>query len=391
MTGVQQILAIERGQIPATLALADGTIFHGYSIGAEGTTSGEVVFNTAMSGYQEVLTDPSYVYQMVTFTCPHIGNVGVNPEDAESDGIHATGVIVRECTEHYANYRAKTSLGHYLRQNSVVGIGGIDTRALVLHLRDNGSQMGVISTGACNPSDLVDQARGMPSMEGLDLASKVSTKKTYAWTQGIWTFGAGYKNYLSDDLSTRPHCVTYDFGVKRNILRLLIHHGFRVTVVPGHTTAAEALALAPDALFLSNGPGDPAEVKSAIKAIAELVGKKPMFGICLGHQLLGLALGAPTYKLKFGHRGGNHPVRDERTGMVQITVQNHGFATDPKKVPKGLNISQINLNDGTVEGFEVPDAKAFSAQYHPESSPGPRDAQHLFTRFRDLVSLEGKL
>lgn len=372
-------------KIPATLALADGTVFRGVAAGAEGETTGEVVFNTSMTGYQEIITDPSYVFQMLTFTYPHIGNVGANDEDVESDKIHVTGLICREISEHYSNFRAKESFKDYLIKNKVVGISGIDTRAIVRHLRDNGSQMGVIATGNVSADTLIDKAKKCPSMEGLDLVKEVSCKTSYSWTEGIWELGKGYKKFSPNELSSRPHVVAYDYGIKHNILRLLVHHGFKVTVVPATTTHTEVLNLSPDAIFLSNGPGDPAAVTYAIENIKALVGKKPLFGICLGHQLLGLALDAPTYKLKFGHRGGNHPVLNQLTGEVEITVQNHGFATDLDRVPKHLTVSHINLNDKTVEGFELTDAKAFSVQYHPESAPGPQDARYLFTKFRELV------
>lgn len=369
----------------ALLALADGTLFPGIAIGAEGETGGEVVFNTSMTGYQEILTDPSYRGQMITFTYPHIGNVGANPEDVESERIQVSGVIVRELAEVHSNFRARQSFNDYLMSENITGIACVDTRALVLHLRTHGAQMGVISTDTGNPDELVDRARALPSMEGRNLVDEVSTQSAYAWRQGTWQLGGGYREYTDAELAKAPHVVAYDYGIKYNILRLLVENGFRVTVVPARTTAAEVRALSPDALFLSNGPGDPAAVSYAIETVRELVGSVPTFGICLGHQLLGLALGAPTYKLKFGHRGGNHPVRNEETGKVEITVQNHGFATDIDRVPPTLRISHINLNDRTVEGFTVPDAKAFSIQYHPESSPGPHDARYHFRRFRELV------
>jgi carbamoyl-phosphate synthase small subunit len=344
-----------------------------------------------MSGYQEILTDPSYAYQMLTFTYPHIGNVGVNDDDVESGKPHATGVIIRDPANHYSNYRAKYSLAEYLARNGIVGIAEIDTRALVLKLRSEGSQLGIIATGdaARSPATLVDKLRSLPSMEGLDLVRSLSCKEGYRWAEGTWRLtpdGGAYKTYSEHELKTRPHVVAYDFGIKRNILRLLVETGFQVSVVPADTTASEVLAKRPDGVFLSNGPGDPAAVTYGISAVRELAGKVPMFGICLGHQILGLALGAPTYKLKFGHRGGNHPVRNELTGKVEITVQNHGFATDREKVPNGLTVSHINLNDNTVEGFVSPEALAFSVQYHPECSPGPHDAQYLFKDFYDLVT-----
>lgn len=370
---------------PATLALADGTVFQGYAIGAEGVTSGEVVFNTSMTGYQEILTDPSYAFQMLTFTCPHIGNVGVNPEDVESRRVQASGLIVRELTEHYSNYRATDSLQNYLKQQGVVGIGGIDTRALVLHLREHGSQMGVIASGNQSVQALVDKAKALPSMEGLDLVKRVTTEQVYDWSEGTWSLSGGYRQYSAEELATRPLVCALDFGVKYNILRLLTEVGFRVKVLPATLSADEILAYNPQAVFLSNGPGDPAAVTYAIEATKALIGKVPLFGICLGHQILGLALGAPTFKLKFGHRGGNHPVRNEQTGYVEITVQNHGFATKADQIPAGVEVTHMNLNDNTIEGLRVRDAKCFSVQYHPESSPGPSDAQYLFEEFFKLV------
>lgn len=369
----------------AKLALADGTVFHGYAVGAVGETSGEVVFNTSMTGYQEITTDPSYCNQMLTFTYPHIGNVGANAEDVESAAVQVSGVIVRELSRHYSNFRAEQSFDEYLKDNSVVGIGGIDTRKLVVHLRDNGSQMGIISSLEASDAELVERARLLPSMEGQNLVAQVSTKEPYDWKQGPFELGKGFREYTDSELKGRPLVVAIDFGVKYNILRRLIESGFRVKVAPASYTAEQILALGPDAVFLSNGPGDPAAVEDGIQTVRELVGKKPMFGICLGHQILGLALGAPTFKLKFGHRGGNHPVRNERTGKIEITVQNHGFATDAARVPPSLCVSHINLNDRTVEGFRIPDAKAFSIQYHPESSPGPHDAKYLFEEFYQLA------
>ena len=370
----------------ATLALADGTVFKGYSIGASGETAGEVVFNTSMSGYQEITTDPSYKYQMITFTYPHIGNVGTNEEDVESDKVHIDGIIVRELSEHYSNYRATNSFQHWLEKAGVVGIGGIDTRALVLHLRTYGAQMGVISTG--DPKDLVDKARAIQTMDGLDLTGAVTTKEPYDWSEGSWKLNAKGGSYFvpaPEDVKKRPLVVAVDFGIKRNILRLLADEGYRVKVVPATTTAETILAMNPVGVFLSNGPGDPAAVTAGIKTTKDLLGKKPIFGICLGHQILGLATECPTYKLKFGHRGGNHPVKNLDTGAVEITVQNHGFATDIDKISKHIRITHMNLNDQTVEGLEVPGAKAFSVQYHPESSPGPHDARYLFKKFSNLI------
>jgi carbamoyl-phosphate synthase small subunit len=369
----------------AVLALADGTVFPGLAIGAEGQTGGEVVFNTSMSGYQEILTDPSYAKQMLTFTYPHIGNVGTNADDVESAKVQVSGVIVRQISDQYSNFRTQASFEDYLKENRVVGISNIDTRALVLHLRTNGSQMGIIASGEQNPADLVDQARALPSMEGLDLVPLVTTAKPYTWEQGLWVPGEGYRTFTAEELASRPLVVAVDYGIKYNILRLLTEQGFRVQVVPAHATAEEILAFGPDGVFLSNGPGDPATVQYGIRAVKDLLGKKPIFGICLGHQILGHALEAPTFKLKFGHRGGNHPVRNMLSGKVEITVQNHGFATVAGKLAPNVRVTHMNLNDQTIEGLEVRDAKAFSVQYHPESSPGPNDARYLFKQFRDLI------
>ena len=372
-------------QPSAILALADGTTFTGQLIGAEGKAKGEVVFNTAMSGYQEILTDPSYVYQMITFTMPHLGNVGVNPDDVESKKVHAAGVICREFCAQPSNCRAKSSLKEFLVAHPVTGISGIDTRKLVLHLRTHGAQMGVIGAGDVQADELVAEARALASMNGLDLAQHVTTGAAYSWSEGAWRFGVGYEEQ-SAQLEGKPHVVALDFGIKRNILRLLASAGLQVTVVPATYSAQQIRALKPDGLFLSNGPGDPAAVQYAIATVRALLGEVPMFGICLGHQILGLALGLKTYKLKFGHRGGNHPVRNERTKKVEITVQNHGFAVSPDGLPQGVEITHINLNDNTVEGLAVPGKKAFSVQYHPESSPGPQDAQYLFNEFQRLVA-----
>lgn len=381
-------MKISTKKIPATLALSDGKVFKGYSVGAEGETSGEVVFNTSMTGYQEILTDPSYRYQMLTFTTPHIGNVGVNEDDVESDRIQVSGVITKNFSNHYNNFRATDSLQNYLAKNNVVGISGIDTRDLVYHLRTYGSQMGVIASGDHNPDDLVDKARNQPNMLGLDLVKIVTTSEPYKWNQGTFDLSSksfGYKNYTDEEQAQKPHVVAVDFGIKYNILRLLVDQGFRVTVVPATYTAEQILALNPDGVFMSNGPGDPAVVTYGIDAIKGILGKKPIFGICLGHQLLGHALGIPTFKLKFGHRGGNHPVRNEVTGKIEITVQNHGFASVANKRPRGVRITHLNLNDQTIEGLEAREMGAFSVQYHPEASPGPSDAQYLFKKFKDLV------
>lgn len=366
----------------AVLVLADGTVFNGEAVGAKGEGIGEVVFNTSMYGYQEILSDPSYAGQMLTFTYPHIGNVGANKDDVESPKVHASGIICRELSETYSNYRADCSFDEYLKQNNVVGISELDTRALVTHLRTHGSQMGIISTDLANLSSLKDRARDLPTMEGMDLVPGVTTDKVYTWTQGSFCINENkYKEYSEAELKDRPHVVALDFGIKYNILRRLVDVGFRVTVVPATTSASEIEALKPKAIFLSNGPGDPAMVTYGIETTKALLGKYPLFGICLGHQILGLAVGAPTFKLKFGHRGGNHPVRNEKTGFCEISVQNHGFATKKESIPKGVEITHLNLNDNTVEGIEIPDAHAFSVQYHPECSPGPHDSSYLFEDF----------
>ncbi len=362
----------------AILALADGTTFEGVSFGAAGEAAGEVVFNTSMTGYQEILTDPSYVGQMVCMTYPEQGNTGVNRADDESARPHATGYIVRHHAEVPSSFRAEQDIGAYLRTHGIVGIWGIDTRRLTKHIRTAGAQMGVISTEG-SAKALVDRARSLPGMEGQDLATHVSTQARYEWREkgaDAWTDAE-----RSAEEKPRFHVVAYDWGLKRAMLRLLADAGCRVTVVPARTTAAEALALKPDGVFLTNGPGDPAAVIGAREAVAGLLGRIPVFGICLGHQILALALGARTYKLKFGHRGANQPVKELATGKVDITAQNHGFAVDDQSLGKRARVTHVNLNDGTVEGLEVLDVPAFSVQYHPESSPGPHDARPLFARF----------
>jgi len=366
----------------AILALADGTTFEGESFGAEGEASGEVVFNTSLTGYQEILTDPSYVGQMICMTYPEQGNYGTNAADDESDRVHATGFIVRHYAEKPSSFRAERSLDAYLKAHRVVGISGVDTRRLTRHIRTVGAQMGVIST-AGSAAELVDRARALPGMEGQDLATRITTPRRYEWAEkGTDVWAVGERTRLG---TPRFHVVAYDWGLKRAMLRLLAEEGCRVTVVPGGTTAAEALALKPDGVFLTNGPGDPAAVVGAQETVSELLGKTPIFGICLGHQILSLAIGARTYKLKFGHRGANQPVKDLATGKVDITVQNHGFAVDEKSLGKRARVTHVNLNDGTVEGIEVLDAPAFSVQYHPESCPGPHDARALFGRFSALM------
>jgi carbamoyl-phosphate synthase small subunit len=367
----------------AILALADGTTFEGFSLGATGESNGEVVFNTSMTGYQEILTDPSYVGQMICMTYPEQGNYGVAAADDESAEPHATGFIVRNHAEEPSSFRAERSLDRYLRDHGIVGIWGIDTRRLTRHIRTAGAQMGVISTEG-SAKALADRARSLPGMEGQDLATRISTKQPYEWRQkgaDLWT-----DSERSDERAPRFHVVAYDWGLKRAMLRLLAERGCRITVMPARTTAEEALALRPDGIFLTNGPGDPDAVPGAREAVAGLLGKVPVFGICLGHQILALALGGRTYKLKFGHRGANQPVKELASGKVDITVQNHGFAVDDESLGTRARVTHVNLNDGTVEGLEVLDAEAYSVQYHPESSPGPHDARHLFDRF--VASME---
>jgi carbamoyl-phosphate synthase small subunit len=362
----------------AMLALADGSVFEGTSFGAVGEATGEVVFNTSMTGYQEILTDPSYVGQMVCMTYPEQGNYGVNGTDQESAKPHATAFVVRHWTGEPSSWRAEAGLDAYLKRNGIVGISDVDTRRLTRHLRTAGAQMGVIATGTSAPA-LVERARSLPGMEGQDLANLISTKQRYVWSErGADCYQEGERSQLP---SPRFHVVAYDWGLKRAMLRLLSEAGCKVTVVPSATTAQETLALEPDGVFLTNGPGDPAAVKGGREAVAGLLGKVPVFGICLGHQILALAVGAKTYKLKFGHRGANQPVKDLATGKVDITCQNHGFAVDDRALGKRARVTHVNLNDGTVEGIEVLDAPAFSVQYHPESSPGPHDARQLFGRF----------
>jgi carbamoyl-phosphate synthase small subunit len=374
----------------ANLALADGTVFSGFAYGAEGVTTGEVVFTTGMTGYQEVLTDPSYCGQIVTMTAPQIGNTGINREDDES--VHGrptvSGFVIRDPSVVTSNWRATEGLDGYLSRHGIVAIGGIDTRRLTRHLRDNGAQNGCIGTDA--PATLIERARAAENMEGLDLAQRVTPKERYTFTEarGVWNVDFDVDQQAFPPKLPRVadlHVVTLDFGAKRNILRCLVDIGCRVTCVPAATTAAEILALKPDGIFLSNGPGDPAAVTYAITTIRDLLGKKPIFGICLGHQLLGLALGGRTYKLKFGHRGLNQPVKDLATGRVEITLQNHGFVVDVDSLAGRAQTTHLHLNDGTSEGLDVPDAKAFSVQYHPEAAAGPHDALYLFDRFRSRM------
>ncbi len=367
---------------PAILALADGRIFHGLAFGAIGETVGEVVFNTAMTGYQEVLTDPSYKGQLVCMTYPEIGNVGVNEEDTESARIFVEGFIVKDYWPRPSNWRSEMPLHEYLRKAGAVGIERIDTRALVRHIRTCGAQEAVISSVDLNPESLVRKAKASPGLVGRDLVKEVTCGSGYDWEWGEWELGVGYRR---PQLDGAPLVVAIDYGIKRNILRSLISNGFRVRVLPATATADEILACNPDGVFLANGPADPAALPYASEAVRGVLGKKPVFGICLGHQILGLAIGGRTYKLNFGHHGANHPVKDLSTGRVEITSQNHGFAVDIDSVAGRAEISHLNLNDKTVEGLRGQGVPFFSVQYHPEASPGPHDAGYLFKRFRRLV------
>ncbi len=374
---------------PAILALADGTIFQGVSIGASGLTVGEVVFNTALTGYQEILTDPSYCRQIVTLTYPHIGNVGVNDEDVEASKVHAAGLIIKDLPVRESNFRMSETLPAYLRREGTVAIAGIDTRRLTRVLRTKGAQNGCILTlpeGAAvtegHRADAVARAQASPSMAGQDLAKVVSATEVRPWTETEWALGQGYGQAKDG----RFHVVAYDFGVKRNILRMLAQRGCRVTVVPAQTPAAKALELKPDGIFLSNGPGDPEPCDYAIAAARELIERGiPTFGICLGHQILALASGAKTFKMKFGHHGANHPVKDLDSGRVSITSQNHGFAVDEKTLPATLRPTHVSLFDGTLQGLARTDRPAFCFQGHPEASPGPHDIGYLFDRFVNLM------
>jgi carbamoyl-phosphate synthase small subunit len=374
---------------PAVLALEDGTVFDGVSVGAAGTATGEVVFNTAMTGYQEILTDPSYSRQIVTLTYPHIGNTGTNPDDLESSSIHAAGLVIRDLPLLHSNWRATESLPEFLVRGGVVAIAGIDTRRLTRILREKGAQAGCIASGdaASRPQLAVEAARRFPGLKGMDLAKVVSTKRGFQWNEGTnWALEQGPRRRPGQ----RLHVVAYDYGIKRNILRLLADHGCRMTVVPAETTAAEVLKLVPDGVFLSNGPGDPEPCTYAIDAIRSLVAAAvPTFGICLGHQLLGLAMGASTLKMKFGHHGANHPVIDLDSGRVFISSQNHGFAVDEATLPSNVRATHRSLFDGSLQGIEVTDRPAFSFQGHPEASPGPRDLAPLFGRFVDSMQSRG--
>ncbi len=368
----------------ALLALEDGSLFRGVAIGAAGLTTGEVVFNTAMTGYQEILTDPSYCRQIVTLTYPHIGNTGVNPEDEEAARIHASGLVIRDLPPVASNWRCRSNLDDYLREHNVVGIAGIDTRRLTRILREKGAQNGCIMAGdAIDEAAALAAARAFPGLKGMDLAKVVSTAKPYEWTEGVWQLENGHVDRAGE---ARYHVVAYDYGVKRNILRMLAERGCRVTVVPAQTPAEQVLALKPDGIFLSNGPGDPEPCDYAINAIRTLVETGiPIFGICLGHQLLGLASGAKTLKMKFGHHGANHPVQDLASGRVMISSQNHGFAVDEATLPKILSATHRSLFDGSLQGIARSDCPAFSFQGHPEASPGPHDVSPLFDRFMAML------
>ena len=366
---------------PAILALADGTLFRGFSIGATGTTCGEVVFNTAITGYQEILTDPSYSRQIVTLTYPHIGNVGCNAEDFESGANYAAGLVIRDLPLRAENWRMQDTLPDYLQKHGVVAIAGIDTRKLTRILREKGAQAGCIMAGNVDEAAAIAEARAFPGLAGMDLAKVVSSTSAYVWNEGEWTL----KGYVDAPVG-EFNVVAYDFGVKRNILRMLAARGCKVTVVPAQTPAAEVLKLNPDGVFLSNGPGDPEPCDYAITAIREILAAGvPTYGICLGHQLLALASGAKTVKMKFGHHGANHPVKDLDTEQVLITSQNHGFAVDADTLPANLRATHVSLFDGSLQGIARTDVPAFSFQGHPEASPGPRDVAYLFDRFIQLM------
>jgi carbamoyl-phosphate synthase small subunit len=372
---------------PALLALADGTVFRGIGIGAAGASVGEVVFNTAMTGYQEILTDPSYCRQIVTLTYPHIGNTGTNREDCESGRAYAAGLVIRDLPALASNFRQEETLDAYLRRENVVAIAGIDTRKLTRILREKGAQNGCLVRGEADEAEALRHARAFPGLAGMDLAKVVSTGHAFDWSEGEWKLGRGY----AAQGDARFHVVAYDYGVKRNILRMLAGRGCRLTVLPAQTPAAQALALEPDGIFLSNGPGDPEPCDYAIAAIREFLDREvPTFGICLGHQLMALASGAKTLKMKFGHHGANHPVKDLDTGQVLITSQNHGFAVDPDTLPPNLRPTHVSLFDGSLQGLARTDVPAFCFQGHPEASPGPHDVAYLFDRFIELMRVRSQ-
>jgi carbamoyl-phosphate synthase small subunit len=367
---------------PAVLMLKDGTVFRGISIGAPGSTVGEVVFNTAMTGYQEILTDPSYCRQIVTLTYPHIGNTGANAEDVEADRVYAAGLVIRDLPVLSSNWRQKWTLSEYLQRENIVAIADIDTRRLTRLLRDKGAQDGCIMAGDIDEKAALAAAREFPGLIGMDLARVVSCKKSYDWDESMWSLEHGYARAANP----KNHVVVYDFGVKYNILRKLASRGCKVTVVPAETPAADVLALKPNGVLLANGPGDPAPCDYAIRATRVILETGiPLFGICLGHQLLGLAVGARTLKMKFGHHGANHPVQDLETGRVMITSQNHGFAVDPATLPSNARVTHVSLFDGSLQGFALTDRPAFCFQGHPEASPGPHDVDYLFDRFNALM------
>ncbi len=372
----------------AKLALEDGAVYSGYSLGAEGEVDGEVCFNTSMTGYQEILTDPSYRGQIVAMTYPEIGNYGVNAEDVESGGLHLAGFIVREYSRRVSNYRADGPLHEYLKKAGVVGISGIDTRALVRHLRERGAMKGVLSTTDLDDQSLIAKAQASPGLVGRDLVREVMGSKPRDWNEPLNPLAVFHPADKGADAEAAPHVVALDYGMKWNIPRHLVDQGCRVTILPGNATSDDILAQKPDGVFLSNGPGDPEPLEYATEAIRGVLGKKPVFGICLGHQLLSLACGAHTFKLKFGHRGANQPVMNHETGLVEITSQNHGFAVDEKTLPADLEVTHRNLNDGTIEGVRHRTLPAFSVQYHPEASAGPHDSSYLFGRFMELMRVK---
>jgi len=370
------------------LVLADGTVFEGINFGAEGETIGEVVFNTSMTGYQEILTDPSYKGQIVTMTYTQMGNYGINEEDIESaGGIKAEGFIVKEACGFPSNWRSSGSLGDYMKKNSIVGIQSIDTRALTRHIRNNGAQMGIISSIGTDPKSLLEKVKAHPGISAFDYVKEVSAKKSYDWSEGCWKWGVCTGQVPSPVTRESSHkkMVVYDFGVKLNILRNLSDAGFSITVVPAEMPADAVLEMKPDAVLLSNGPGDPERITYGIENAKRLMGRLPVFGICLGHQILGLAMGGRTYKLKFGHHGGNHPVKDMATGRVEITSQNHNYCVDIKSLKGKVKLTHRNLYDGTEEGMQHVEMPVYSVQHHPEAGPGPNDSIHIFSQFRQMI------